>query len=839
MPILRRDVASLQQMVSPAVLLAAVVMVLGGEALAQNTPRSATQEQGAAVATSKAAEETRDGAEAARGSASGTTAQISESQLAGLPLNGRSYSQLATLQGGISDPSGASASRGTGGSGLNVLGGRATSNNFLLDGTNIMNAENQVPQSAAGVQLGSDAVLQVQVFSANYGADYGRASGGVLNSITRSGTPELHGSLFEYFRNSKLDARNFFDPDPEPPPFKRNQFGFTLTGPLQKRRTFFMASFEAMRDRLTEANIDYYPDQPARMGIITETDGTITRVPVNPRVVPYLELIPVPRGALVGRGIAEYVGIRFLPTDENFFTTRVDHQIAERDSIFLRYTLDDAKSISAQGPVDFTILNDSRQQYATLVESHVFSPSLVSSFRLGYTRPVIASESLSTIPIPPSRYFVPDAPGFGQIRIPGMTGFGPSNVVPERNIVNTFQLAGDLLAQRSRHSLKTGFDVHRYRWDVFSSWNKGGSWSFNSLESFLQAGPEGTSLTVAFPGSDNARGFRETLSGFYVQDGYRMRSDLQINLGLRYEFATLIHDLHGRTAFARDPKRDREVQIGPFLDHNPSFDNLAPRLGFTWTPGASRQTVISGGFGIYYDPLLEYAVDLRKNSAPFYKVAVKPIFDSSSTFPDAVAAAQGTPLLLQLLDHASLKSPRVLRYTVTLQEQLPGNWRGQAVYVGARGNHLYRSYEMNLAPVPTVRSDGSLFFPPYDPGGPDNRVNPAFGATTMLGSDAQSFYHSLQLSANKRTGRGNSLQASYTWSKSIDDASSPFGGGAVQASGASQYGLMRTLDRGLSDFNIRHRLVVNYFYSPPFGPGQPWLNSGFLANVLGGWRLSG
>ena len=594
-------------------------------------------------------------------------------------------------------------------------------------------------------------------------------------------------------------------------------------------------------NRLKESNLDYYPDEQARLGILTESDGSITKVDVNPSVVPYLEVIPIPKGPPVGRGIAEYEGVRFLPADENFFTVRVDHKITDRDSFFARYTFDDATSVSAQGPVDFTLLNDSRQQYLTLVESHIFSPSLLTSLRFGYTRPVIATDNLSSIEIPKSLYYVPDAPNFGRIRVPGMTGFGHNAVAPKANTANTFQFAGDVLVQRGAHAIKTGLEVHRYRWDMSSSWNKGGSWVFNSLESFLQGGPTGTSLTVALPGSDNSRAFRETLLGFYVQDNYNMRSNLQVNMGLRYEFATLIHDTLGRTAFLRDPMRDIQIQKGPFLDHNPSLRSLAPRLGITWAPSSARNTVISTGFGIYYDPLLEYAVDLRRNSAPFYDVVVKQNFNSVNTFPDAVAAAADTTPsnLAQVLDYSNLTIPMVLRYNFSLQHQFPSGWRARAFYVGARGNHLFRTYEMNLAPIPVVQPDGSLFFSPFDPDGPDNRVNPAFGAITMLSSDAQSFYNSMQLSVNKRYSQGNSMQASYTLSKSIDDASSDSGRGAVQATSSSQYGLMRTLDRGLSNFDIRHRFVLSYFYSPPFGTGRMWLNSGFLSSIFGGWRVGG
>ncbi len=794
----------------------------------------------------RTAQSTGEGAD--KESSATNAGQISESQLVGLPLNGRSYSQLATLQSGVSDPSAASGSRGIGGGGLTISGGRSTSNNFLLDGTNIMDHRNQVPRSAAGVQLGSEAVLQVQILTIT-GADYGRGSGGVLNSITRSGTPEFHGTFFEYFRNSKLDARNFYDPGPEPPPFKRNQFGFTLTGPVVKDRTFFMGSFEGLRDRLTKTEIDFFPDELARQGMITDASGAVIQtVPVNPRVVPYLELYPLPNSVSVGRGIGEYIDSQFLPTDENFFTVRLDHQISERDSLFARYTFDDATSHSAESTVLFTRLNNSRQQYLTLVGTHIFNPSLLNSFRLGYTRPVNAAESLSSIEIDPSLFFIPDAPQLGQISVPGLSNFGPMSTNPLANITNTFQFADDVVAQRGAHALKMGVEVHRYRWDLFSSSFKGGTWLFNSLESFLQGGPEGTTLKTALPGADSRKAYRQTLLGFYLQDAYTVSPRFQLNLGVRYEFATLIHDRDGKTTFLPDPVRDPAVQIGPLLEKNPSPRNLSPRLGITWSPWGSQNTVLRAGFGIYYDQMLKYVVDQAKSTAPFYKQVVRTNFDSSTIFPDAVTAAAGIPLEARILDYHHFTTPMVLRYSFALQQQLPGGWRTRASYVGARGNHLFRGYESNLFPLPITRADESLCFPPdvaqedlvANPTCPPvptseaGPVNPAFGGILIMSSDAQSFYNSLQLSANKSLSRGISLQASYTYSKSVDDASTfSFHGNPTQ------YGLMRTLERGLSNFDIRHRLVFNYFYTLPLGSGLRWWNSGVLAHVFEGWRLGG
>lgn len=776
---------------------------------------------------------------------SGATANlISEDQLVGLPLNGRSYSQLATLQAGVSDPSAASASRGFGSGSLTVSGGRSTSNNFLLDGTNIMNTHNRAPQSAAGGQLGSDAVLQVQVLSA-YGAEYGRGSGGVLNSITRSGSNEFHGNFFEFFRNSKLDARNFFD-GPEPPPFKRNQFGFTLTGPVRKERTFFMGSFEGLRDRLTETQVNFFPDEMARQGIIADADGTILNecadessrpYCVHPEVRKYLPLYPLPNSGPIGGGFARNTDSQFLPTDENFFVIRVDHKVSDQDSLFIRYTFDDATSTSGQGVFLWRTLTQSRQQYLTLVGTHIFSPSVLTSSRFGYTRPVNAIDTLSAIEIPRSLFFVSDAPQFGQISIPGTAAFGPATSTPEVNIMNTFQLAEDVVVQRGPHALKFGFDIHRYRWDVFNSSRKGAEWSFNSLESFLTGGADGTTnLIVALPGSDNRKAFRQTLAGFYIQDVYAVNSRFQLNLGLRYEFTTILHDRDGKTVFLPDPVHEQALQLGPILQDNPSLYNLAPRLGMTWSPFGGRNTVLRGSFGIYYDQLLEYVVDRQKNSAPFYKRAILTNFDSSGTFPNAVAAAAttpfGTPLGVAILDYHHMSNPMMLRYNFALQQVFPGDWRVQAAYVGARGNHLFRGYEANLYPVPSTLPDGSLFFPPNE--GP---INPAFGSISITSTDAQSFYNSLQLSANKSLSRGFSLRANYTYSKSVDDASTF--SSASSSAASRQYPLMRTLDRGLSDFDIRHRLVINYFYTLPAGNRQGGWKSSVLSQILGGWRLGG
>ena len=250
--------------------------------------------------------------------------------------------------------------------------------------------------------------------------------------------------------------------------------------------------------------------------------------------------------------------------------------------------------------------------------------------------------------------------------------------------------------------------------------------------------------------------------------------------------------------------------------------------------------MVRSGIGIYYDPVLGYVANSRRSSAPFYSMAVSPNLDTSAFFPNALEGPE-VPFLVQVMDHQGMNSGMVFRYHVTLQQPLPGGWRTQASYVGSRGNHLLRRFEANQYPNPVVQQDGSLFFPddcsspnPSDLCQPNaGPINPAFGTITIINTDAQSFYNALQVSANKALSSGLSLQASYTFSKSVDDSS------VGHQTNTGQYPLMRTLDRSLSNFDIRHRLVFSYFYSIPFGSGQRWGNSGPLSKLLGGWRLGG
>lgn len=784
--------------------------------------------------------------------AQASSSRISEVQLVGLPLNGRSYSQLATLQEGMSDTAVADPSRGIGGSSLTVSGGRPTSNNFLLDGTSIMSTDNSVPTSASGAQLGSEAVLQVIVLSTNVTAENGRGSGGTLNSITKSGSNKFHGTLFEFFRNSKMDARNFFDPGDNPPPFKRNQFGFLLTGPIRHDRTFFMGAYETMRDRLTKTEISTLPTADARLGIIRDCAGNeLRRVPVSSKVVPYLNLYPLPNLGCTGPGIARNAAPIYLPTNDTFFTARIDHKISDRDSMFGRYTFDDAASTAPGDLYLFRNAATSRQQYLTLVETHFFNLSTINSFRASLTRPVELVNALYD-PMPRDLYFVPGALNFGHIVVPGLNEFGPSWTAPDGHYMTTFQFADDVVLQRGAHGIKMGVDIHRNRWNIFNSNSKSGVWTFNDLENFLQAGPVGTAIQIAEPSSDNHKGFRQTLMGFYAQDAYRATNTLSLTLGLRYEIATVIKESYGRTSFMPDWLHDTVLQRGPMLGSNPSLKNFGPRIGFNWSPARDADLLVGGGFGIYHDQFLEYAVDSQKNSAPYNRRIINRNFDATPYFPNALAVAasvpNNTPFGVAILDYPHISTPTVMRYNLMVQQAFKSGLNLRVGYVGMRGNHLFRGYEANLYPYAVTQADGQLCLPgnaatvrpqdvdPSCPAVPERLagpLNPAFASLGLNSTDAQAFYNAFQFTAGYNMKNGLSLNGNYTFGKSVDDASQPSSGSTTDYS--RQYPHMRTLDRGLSEFDIRHRLSINYFYSLPKSP----FGGGFSDHLVGGWRVGG
>ncbi len=757
---------------------------------------------------------------------------VDDKQIRDLPLNGRSFQQLALLQTGVSAAL-AAGNDVVGGRSpkISINGARPEQNNFLLDGTDINNVYNKTPGSVAGVLLGVEAVLEFQVLTNAYSAEFGRSAGGVINAVTRSGSNKLHGSLFEFHRNSALDAKNFFDDPRQPiPPFKRNQFGGTLGGPIRRDQTFFFAAYEGLIERLGITGVTAVPDANARRGILpapTPSDPKATRMIILHSAVPaYLEtLFPLPNGRSLGAGAAEYLFSLSQPTDEHFFQGRIDHRFSENDTLWGRYTFDNGKvnrQPTNKPPIAFT-KERSRSQYFTLEHEHTYSPNVLNTARFGFNRSTQEAENQRTINIPPSLSWVPGEP-FGYLTIAGLvTEMAGDFRLPRFDRLNSFQWGDTMFLMKGRHSIKFGAQVQRIQFNQDTVSQRGGIVNFANLESFLQG--IAISVDVALPGLvDPVRGYRQSLFGFFAQDDFKLKTNLMLNLGLRYEFATVPTEVNGKISNLRHVT-DSKVTVGDPWHSNPSLLNFAPRVGIAWDPFGDAKTSVRAGFGIFHDEILPKYY--------FFSGSLNPPFTTRTSipkppFPNVVANFDPTKIKAQLQTvNFDLQSPYIMQFNLSVQRSLPADVDVTVGYVGSRGNHLLRLGDANLAPEIIV--DGKKVYKPEL-----GRRNPNFTGIWQRVTDAQSFYHSLQLSGIKRLSHGLRAQASYTFSRSVDDSS---GINSQDFDNVVQYGMDwydRTIDRGLSAFHVQHNLTFNWTYDLPFGRSL----GGVRGALLKGWQLN-
>ena len=428
---------------------------------------------------------------------SGSVANLVDNeQVRNLPLNGRDFIELAALQEGVVTPLSARRTvNGDSGVKMNIAGARSTENAILLDGTDIKNQYGTTPGSVSGKLLGVDTFRELRVITSAYTAEYGRFSGGVISAVTKSGTNEFHGTIFEFFRNSALDARNYFDrdfinpvPRSDPPNFIRNQFGFTVGGPIIKDRTFFFGSYEGLRDRLTTTDISNFPNELAHQGIIpfrfrgvpqcppSERVGNFCHIDINPQVQPYIDLYPIPQGPDQGDGIAQFFFDNPQPINEDFFVIKIDHQLSENDSLFGRYTFDEAKLDFLTEAFIMGLTETNRNQYVTLEERHIFSPNLLNEIRVAYNRSHSKTDDFPNNGFEVDRdlWFNPLFPaevggeyyggmGLFLCRGCGINQFGTTTRTPQKHTLNNYQLMDNVVWTRGRHSLKLGFSWRALR----------------------------------------------------------------------------------------------------------------------------------------------------------------------------------------------------------------------------------------------------------------------------------------------------------------------------------------------------------------------------------------
>ncbi|PYQ12219.1 MAG: hypothetical protein DMF80_18945 [Acidobacteria bacterium] len=749
---------------------------------------------------------------------------VGEREIRELPLNGRSFQQLALLQPGVSAAL-AAGNDVVGGRTpkISINGARPEQNNFLLDGTDINNVYNKTPGSAAGVLLGVEAVLEFQVLTNAYSAEFGRSAGGVINAVTRSGANEFHGSAFEFHRNSALDARNFFDPPSQPKPdFKRNQFGAVLGGPLRRDRTFFFLAYEGLIERLGVTGVTAVPDDDARRGIIGGRPITL-----HPAIPAYLEtLFPRANGRSLGGGAAEYLFSDTQPTDEHLFQGRIDHRLAPGDTVFLRYTFDkgEVNRIPTSKPPISTQPESTRNTYVTLEHQHTFSASLLNIARAGLNRSVSLADNRRTIDIPPSMAWIPGQP-FGYLTIQGLvTEMAGDFRLPRNDRLNNWQIADTLILTRGRHSMRTGVQAQYMQFDQNTTSQVGGIATFTNLQNFLQG--RASNVDFAVPGKiDPDRRYRQWLFGAFLQDDVRFGPRLSANLGLRYEFVTVPTEADGKISNLRRVT-DSQLTVGGPWHGNPSLKNFAPRIGLAWDPFGGGRTSVRAGFGIFYDEILPKYY--------FFSGSLNPPFTTRTTianppFPNVVASFDSNaPIKAQLQTvNYDLQTPYITQFNLNVQRALPGDWDVTAGYVGSRGRNLLRLGDANLAPETIV--DGVKVYQPSL-----GRRNPAFASIWQRVTDAQSFYNSAQVAVQKKFTHGWRAQLSYTFSRSVDDSS---GINSQDFSNVVQYGMDwydPQRDRGLSAFYAKHNLTANWTWDLPFARSS----KGLTAGLFRGWQLN-
>jgi outer membrane receptor protein involved in Fe transport len=748
---------------------------------------------------------------------------VGEQEIRDLPLNGRSFQQLALLQTGVqaaltagNDVVGGRTPK------ISINGARPEHNNFLLDGTDINNVYNKTPGSAAGVLLGVEAVREFQVLTNAYSAEFGRSAGGVINAVTRSGTNDFHGSAFEFHRNSALDARNFFDPPSQPKPdFTRHQFGAVLGGPIRKDRTFFFAAYEGLIERLGVTGVTAVPDDNARRGILPG-GRTIT---LHPAVPAYLGLFPRANGRSLGGGAAEYLFSQTQPTDEHFFQARVDHRLSPRDTLFLRVTHDrgDVNRIPANKPPISNIEEGTRNTYVTVEQQHTFSPSLLNLFRVGLNRSVSLADNVRTVEIPASMSWLPGEP-FGYFTIGGLvTEMAGDFRLPRDDYLSNWQLGNTLIWTRGRHSARFGFQAQYLQFDQNTTSQKGGIVTFTNLENFLLGRP--SNVDFAVPGLiDPQRKYRQWLFAGFVQDDIRLGARLMANVGLRYEVVTVPTEADGKISNLRSVT-DRALTVGDPWHENPSLGNLAPRVGIAWDPFGGGKTSVRAGFGLFHDEILPKYY--------FFSGSLNPPFTTRTTianppFPNVVANFDSKAFIRAQLQTTNfeLDTPYIMQFNLGVQRSL-GDWDVTLGYVGSRGKNLIRLGDANLAPETMV--NGRKVYQPQL-----GRRNPSFTGIWQRMTDAESFYNSAQVSLQKRFSQGWRAQVSYTFSRTVDNAS---GINSQDFSSVVQYNLDwydLDRDRGLAPFHAKHNLTFNWTWDLPVARSA----SGLTAALLKGWQLN-
>ena len=803
------------------------------------------------------------------------SATVNATTVRELPLNGRSWTDLAALQPGVdtiqTQPSFATGSdRGNRGFGqqLTISGARPQQNNYRLDGVSLNDYANGAPGSVLGGNLGVDAIQEFSVLTSNYSAEYGKTSGGVVNAVTRSGTNAFHGSAYEFLRNSALDAKNFFEAADTPKAaFKRNQFGGAIGGPILKNKTFFFADYEGIRQSKGIANVDFVPSPAARIGNLQS--GPVT---VDPAVQKYLALYPVP--SCTGADVCQFIFNGKQVIDENFVTARIDHKFSEKDSLFGTYLFDRTPYSSPDSFGNVGLSTLSARQIVAVEETHGFTTTFVNAVRFGYNHERVDNDA-SVKAINPAAADTSLAAFAGRdaafVNVTGLTSLpgGVGGLPTYLYRWNSFQGYDDAFFNRGTHTIKFGFAFERMLMQATALTDPNGIWFFSDLPSFLTNSP--TKFQGGVASTLTPRNFRQNIIAGYVQDDWRTKSNLTLNLGLRYEMTTVPTETNGKLVNLRnltDPVPVCGVLVtpgcsgtGPLFSSNPTSLNLEPRIGFAWDPLRNGRMAVRGGAGLFDVLPLPYQFILMETQAfPFFQYTSLKVNGSNPvplTFPLVpVADITGNKTRSTYIESSPNRN-YVMQWNLNVQYQLSPNLAAMVAYVGSRGVHQpFRVDEADLI-IPTKTSSGYLWpqvdvlgntYVPgvcnqTDPNGSDpascvspNPINPNFGSIRGMFYQGRSYFNALEAQLARRMSHGFQVQGTFTWGRSIDTSSATVAGDAFGNSISSLNWFDMRLTRGPSDFNVNRTLVINGTWDIPTaksfsGPAR-WLSDGWELGTI-------
>jgi Carboxypeptidase regulatory-like domain/TonB-dependent Receptor Plug Domain len=788
---------------------------------------------------------------------------VDQKQIADIPLNGRNFQQLILLSPGVNVAQTATTSFYGKGDTYSIAGGRPEGQAFLLDGTDIVNFFGHGSGAGSlGTSLGIDAIAEFQTLTNTYSAQFG-GNGAVVNAVSKSGTNAFHGTGFEFLRNSDLDARDFFTTlSHSPPPFRRNQFGGAVGGPIKKDKLFFFFNYEGLRQSLGVENKVTVPNAAAHQGFITNADGSTTfigfKTPLLQQIMnlyPIAGLTPIP-----GSSLANAFSDGTQTGNENYLLGRVDYNLNAKDSLFARYVLDKSSFINPFPASTISTWDDSeptRNQYLTAEFKHIVSPTVINVARGSYVR---TENSAKTLGETPALQFYPHQGGEdGTVSVTGLSLLGPSTLAPYSLIQNKYGLSDDIYMTRGAHNIKFGLGMQRLQTFENQPFSASGAFTFASLTTFMQGTPNryGGAYPIGVPNPfsgninpDAYRAFRETLIMPYINDDWKVTSKLTLNIGLRYDFDTNPKSAMNNLLVIPNPPFN---SIGGGLSptnylqqepnvwrHNPSLNNWGPRVGFAYDVFKDHKTSFRAGFGDTHNVIAPRTYTSGYvTGAPFPSVIITPTVQTPViAFPNPFAGTFTQPPYSngQAVDYNNTKTPALYQWNANIQHEFPGSWLLTVGYVGSHGSHLFTGSDEN-PPLVTTDANGVLHFGTVNSAGvgvSNPRWNPALGVINALQTNGRSSYNSLQTNAVHRFSRNFQAQVNYTWAHSIDDGSASSGLETGGGGRSNPYDFAS--ERGDSTFDIRHAVRINGVYTLPFKGNkfvEGWQISGIMSKTTG------